>query len=350
MTPQLGHDHDGPRARGQNPKAVALENAAVLTASSQIENGPFSLDELTDTEIEKALDKSSTRLLAAKVLEDPKADALLKAFSEAAIRKDGPDAEVILVNLAPAETLEAEDVMGVPRRNGVAPAPEGPARPVFELQPIETAPYGQEVVLFGESGYRTHETFMVNGFREEDWHRGAWNDVRGEKLSDVGWTPTHWMPKPELKLPVDSPAPGSTAVGLKPVPASWDVERPGLKPARISRGRVADLLVTAFEGGINYWGEIAKYEKPEELTFRTDPEHVYKYVDYPLNAGGAVILQDAEDASERWRLDADAIERGLNLMAANSPDQFQNFLGENEDAETADVFVQYAVLGEIVYG
>ena len=65
-------------------------------------------------------------------------------------------------------------------------------------QPIETAPWNAEVLLTGESGYcKPHDRFYINGYRVKDWHRGEWNDATGTRLSDAGWTPSHWMPLPE---------------------------------------------------------------------------------------------------------------------------------------------------------
>lgn len=37
-------------------------------------------------------------------------------------------------------------------------------------------------------------------------------------------------------------------------------------------------------------------------------------------------------------------------MAEKWPRHFGNFISENEDAETGDVFIQLALLGDIVYG
>lgn len=64
-------------------------------------------------------------------------------------------------------------------------------------QPIETAPWETEVLLFGPSGYlKPHDKFFINGYRVRDWHQGGWNDATGTHLSECGWKPTHWMPLP----------------------------------------------------------------------------------------------------------------------------------------------------------
>ena len=62
---------------------------------------------------------------------------------------------------------------------------------------IESAPWGVEVLLFGESGCnKPHDRFVINGYRLKDWHMGEWNDSTGTPLSDSGWHPTHWQPLP----------------------------------------------------------------------------------------------------------------------------------------------------------
>lgn len=131
--------------------------------------------------------------------------------------------------------------------------------------------------------------------------------------------------------------------------------------------RVADLLCTAFEGGIGYWAMIVGYKAPEKPWTGRDWKDPPRYVNYPLSDGGAVYLFDAEEewednAVERlglavgdvegiWVLDKAAIERGMALfLSPKWSHQSSRFLAENEDAEVADVFVQLCVLGEVVYG
>ena len=67
------------------------------------------------------------------------------------------------------------------------------------LLPIQSAPFGREVLLTGSSGYNApHDTFIINGYRVHDWHGGAFNDATGTPLSDNGWTPKYWAEKPQL--------------------------------------------------------------------------------------------------------------------------------------------------------
>jgi len=121
-------------------------------------------------------------------------------------------------------------------------------------------------------------------------------------------------------------------------------------PNSVPLARVADLLCCAFEGGVGYWCAITGYTKPAEPRSVWGDGTVYKHVDYPLT-GGAVLCQVTdEDEPEKLVLDGAAIERGLKLMAEKWPRHWADFIGENEDASTGDVFVQMCLLGEVVYG
>ncbi len=60
---------------------------------------------------------------------------------------------------------------------------------------IDSAPWGEEVMLTGNSRYwLPHDRFFINGYRVRDWHNGDWNDATGTRLSENGWHPTHWLP------------------------------------------------------------------------------------------------------------------------------------------------------------
>ena len=122
----------------------------------------------------------------------------------------------------------------------------------------------------------------------------------------------------------------------------------------IDDSRIADLLCCGMEGGIGYWAVIVDYVQPPVVwTAKGWDDDVYKHIQWPMSQGGAVILEEIEEEKpKRLTLDRAALERGLQLMA-NDPDykhHFANFLNETDDAETGDVFIQFAVLGKVVYG
>lgn len=131
-------------------------------------------------------------------------------------------------------------------------------------------------------------------------------------------------------------------------------------PQEISEERVSTLLCSAFEGGSNYWVGIQKYEYPAGKT-RKDFE--FRHIEVVL-AGGKQFLYDAAEDNgnekydaekkELWTLTREKLIKGLNVMAnlkkGHGAHHWPNFLAENDDAETGDVYLQCCLFGEIVYG
>lgn len=76
----------------------------------------------------------------------------------------------------------------------------------------------------------------------------------------------------------------------------------------------------------------------------------FPHIETPFQ-GGAVLLKDRYGDSETvYRLDREALQRGLKIMGEKYPHLMGDFVNENEDAITGDAFIQCALLGEIVYG
>lgn len=131
---------------------------------------------------------------------------------------------------------------------------------------------------------------------------------------------------------------------------------------QVSRDEVGNLLCSAFEGGSNYWYRIEKFHKPTRFEFNSGKDlgkeaGYFKQIDYPLNPGGYLIVSDYNalcegDFPTEKKLDLASIQRGLELFA-NSKDyahHWQDFVTENDDQTTADVFLQFCLFGEVVYG
>lgn len=115
----------------------------------------------------------------------------------------------------------------------------------------------------------------------------------------------------------------------------------------VSDQRVRDLLCCAMEGGISYWARVEGYDGDSGAV-------EFPHFEMPF-VGGAVLIRGIldENNDQLLRLDREAIQRGLILMADPSkvpPYHLANFMMESEDAETGDVLVQLALFGEIVYG
>lgn len=123
-------------------------------------------------------------------------------------------------------------------------------------------------------------------------------------------------------------------------------------PTRISKERVRDLLSSAFEGGANYWYMIEDWRPPTDPKFATE----FRHLSYPTSPDGAVYVSNGKEehpSSPDYkcvRLDWEHCKRTLTLMAVARPTDFADWLEGNDDGDTGDVFLQLAVMGEIVYG
>lgn len=111
-----------------------------------------------------------------------------------------------------------------------------------------------------------------------------------------------------------------------------------------------DVFVTALEGGVNYWADVEGYhwsnpDGSEDLD------------------GFRATITDREEPGGQLVVDADVIARGIGRFEPlarqrGADDYWRQFLAANRtngddgdyDATVADVIVQLALFGEIVYG
>jgi hypothetical protein len=133
---------------------------------------------------------------------------------------------------------------------------------------------------------------------------------------------------------------------------------------QISLKRICDLLCCALEGGSNYWYRIEEFHAPEgevkRFAFPDEGGEVFRHLDYPLNEGGYLIIRDCEgsgileknEPKNCMKLDLEAIKKGAALFVNDKrwAHHYRNFIQENEDAETGDVFLQLCVFGDCIYG
>lgn len=120
----------------------------------------------------------------------------------------------------------------------------------------------------------------------------------------------------------------------------------------VSPVRVCDLIVGALEGGSAYWMTdfLPSYPFPMPKN-----NGIVWYANNNLWVPGAetearVRHCDMEKGDPSLPFNVERINFALHAMAANYTWHWSNFVQENDDAETADVFMQLAVLGEVVYG
>jgi len=118
----------------------------------------------------------------------------------------------------------------------------------------------------------------------------------------------------------------------------------------ISVERIGDLLCSAWEGGSTYWARVEKTIEPEKIQFGTmDNGKPYNH-EIALNEGGSIQFRDIEeDKIITKTLNLKSIKKGLGVMAEQYPKHFADFLSENDDATTGDVFLQCCIFGEVIY-
>ena len=110
---------------------------------------------------------------------------------------------------------------------------------------------------------------------------------------------------------------------------------------------IADNIVTAFEGGCNYWlhgAKIKGIDTPTRLWY-SEPE-TYK-------PGFVMILKydnpNAEGVIEKEVSYEDLI-KGLEIMNEKFSVAYSDFVQETGDATTADIFLQCTLFGELIFG
>lgn len=164
----------------------------------------------------------------------------------------------------------------------------------------------------------------------------------------VGWG-VGWQPCLACKGTGLVQAPRSPLLNLPICETPMDNVKTFTIEISVPAKRIAELLCAGFEGAPK-WCQIVKYINLDAVEYTLVGGG---YSDLPV-LGGVVICRDvyADGAEGRKALPLDgaSVLRGLKAMQEKAPRHFANFLQENEDAETGDVFLQFCLLGEIVYG
>lgn len=118
----------------------------------------------------------------------------------------------------------------------------------------------------------------------------------------------------------------------------------------IANQTIADTLVSAFEGGSNYWlGKVdppfvahSDYSTPEAYGENMVERTIYS--DDDEDVGG--------DQGNHGKFNHENVQRGLKLMSELewAKRHFKDMTSENGDADTGDVLLQLIVFGELIYG
>jgi hypothetical protein len=130
---------------------------------------------------------------------------------------------------------------------------------------------------------------------------------------------------------------------------------------------IEEVLVTALEGGINYWGcldgeDISVFqkwfdEKIEAGELKRDESIHYKWMDAmfqgcPHKIAVYDVEEDDEDEEPLGYLSMEKISEGLQLAMRDYPKVYAQHFPEYNDGDvlSADVLFQLMVMGDVVYG
>lgn len=110
---------------------------------------------------------------------------------------------------------------------------------------------------------------------------------------------------------------------------------------RVALSRIDDLLCCAFEGGSTYWCN--KVDVVGEWPGGAEYAHEV------LTRGGTIEVTH-EGGDTKAVVKPEHVQIALETMAREYPKHWSDFIAENEDADTGDVFFQLVCFGEVVYG
>ena len=107
----------------------------------------------------------------------------------------------------------------------------------------------------------------------------------------------------------------------------------------------ADIFTTAIEGGINYWAATDTYDWQFADMYGRDMQNLDPADDFAK----AIIVE--EETQKRFEIDSrsEIWHNAVSKAARFFDVSLEDFI-EDHDASGADVAMQFATLGEIVYG
>lgn len=115
---------------------------------------------------------------------------------------------------------------------------------------------------------------------------------------------------------------------------------------------ITDMLVTAFEGGSNYWATLGDVDRTHFVKGESLAENVARSFladkDYKLDVYD--VESDEEEPELLGTVSYASIEKAFTIMASDYPRGFHRIISEDYDAEDADVWFQLATMGEVVFG
>jgi hypothetical protein len=140
--------------------------------------------------------------------------------------------------------------------------------------------------------------------------------------------------------------------GLRPRTVKADIECCPL----FTEEQRENLLTSAIEGGSNYWYWIGD-RAGCMIAFvgrKDDNEPLVAEIWRTLKAGIEIPIHELVDPGQRPTrlgfISLESMENAERIMFQKYPEAFADVISGNDDANTADIWFQLAVMGDIVYG
>lgn len=122
------------------------------------------------------------------------------------------------------------------------------------------------------------------------------------------------------------------------------LDRTDMVTSKVSHSDLECLFITAVEGGSNYWFEVAEGCMPKSESLSDLYEVCLECPEFQVD----VFERNTFDLLGIINLER--LIKGLDIMMRDYPRHYADVIEDNADAETADVYFQCVVMGEVVFG
>lgn len=115
----------------------------------------------------------------------------------------------------------------------------------------------------------------------------------------------------------------------------------------ISTSQIMDMIITAMEGGSNYWFLLTVPYQPTKWEKQINDKTLCIVV-YDIEEHHDALIE-GEDVEPLGVLSCQSIKSGIEKMITDWPHAFQRWMDGTYDAGDADIFFQLCCMGEVVY-
>jgi len=113
-----------------------------------------------------------------------------------------------------------------------------------------------------------------------------------------------------------------------------------------------NLIITALEGGSNYWYLIDEKNTKLISEHKTEEKPCLSEAFFTaIQKGKTIEIFDIENENEKLgEINLESIKKAEEILLKDYQYIFANILKEEDDANDADIWFQLAVMGEVVFG